>query len=202
MRNAICKLSVVVIVLLLISAVSAQSQLRTISIVYQPPKQHVPDFCLVDRLVESLTMQGGLRVIVPEEDSSLPASPNRRFEADQLLDWGREIGSRYIIYLRIDDRSIATRKRTSIPWILSRYVVEGRLRGIYSLIDLNRNKVVGSWELTTRLTGPRQWQVAADYSDDPDLQISAPGKVVFLEKLEKKSVEEIIATITPHLKGR
>lgn len=180
----------------------AQNQTRTIAVVYQPPRQELPDLYLVESLTESLAMEAGLRVIVPEEDSTLPLPPNRRFDYELLVEWGREVGSRYIIFLRIDERRLAIRKQPSIPWVISRYVVEGRFEGRFSLIDLNRNKVVNTWKLSTTLNGPRQWQFARDYPEDPDLQMSAPRKMTFLKELEQKAVEEIIGTIQPHLKGR
>ncbi len=181
---------------------AAQGPVRTIAVVYQPPRQNIPDFYLVDKLLERLALQVELKVLRPEEDSTLPAAPNDRFDAERLAEWGREVGSRYVIYLRVDDRRITARKQPSIPWVLSRYVVEGHLLGIFSLIDLNRNKVIDTWELATRLTGPKQWQFARDYPGDPDLQMSAPRKLTFLDELEAKSVEEIFRTIRPHLRGR
>lgn len=202
MRRQVKYLLAVLIILLAAATATAQSQLRTIAVVYQAPKQDITDFSLVEKLNETLTMQVGLRVIVPDKDSSRPEAPNRRFDLERLLEWGREVGCRYIIYIRVDGRRIATRKQLSIPWVLSRYVVEGHLSGVYSLIDLNRSKVIGTWDLATRMAGPRQWQVVADYPGDPDLHMSAPRKLVFLQELERKAVDEIVLDVRPHLKGR
>lgn len=184
------------------ASVPAQNSQRAITVVLEQPDRQFTEFGLISQLYSRLTMQAGLRVIVPGEDSAMPAAPDRRFDLDRLLEWGREVQSRYIIYLQIDDRDIVTRKRTSIPYILSRYIVEGQVNGSYCLIDLNRNKVVGTWELKTRLPGPRQWQVAEDYPDDPDLHVSAPKKIAFMKKLEDRAALEIIEQIRLHLKGR
>ncbi len=202
MRRRVKYLLAMLVILVPVATATAQSQMRTIAVVYQAPKQDITDFSLVENLNEALTMQVGLGVVVPDTGSSRPEAPNRRFDLERLLEWGREVGCRYIIYLRVDGRRIATRKQLSIPWVLSRYVVEGHISGMYSLIDLNRSKVIGTWKLTTRMAGPRQWQVAADYPGDPDLHMSAPRKLVFLRELEKKAVNEIVLDVQPHLRGR
>ena len=202
MSKTATKLSVILILICLSSFVSAQTSRRTISVVFEEPHKHFADFTLVDRLNNHLLINEGLDVIIPEDDSLLPAKPNHRFNLDRLIEWGQEVGSRYVIYLQIEDRKIVRRKRTSIPFVLNRYIVEGQIDGVYSLIDLGRSKVVETWKLKTRLSGPRQWQVAEDYPDDPDLHMSAPRKIVFLKELEEKAVTEIVSNIQYHLKGR
>lgn len=180
----------------------AQSTNRKIAIIIEEPSQKLSDFSLDDCLYKNLTMDMGLSIIVPKEDSTLPEVPNNRFDLQRLIEWGHEVTCRYILYLRVEDHKIVTRKKTSIPFILSRYIVEGQIDGSYCLIDLNRNKVVDTWDLKTRKTGARQWQPLEDYPDDPDLHIPAPRKMALLKELEEKAVEEIVASIQLHLKGR
>ncbi|MEE9442120.1 MAG: hypothetical protein V3V99_05580 [candidate division Zixibacteria bacterium] len=196
-------LTALIMVVLCVNAVAvAQSDQRTISIVIEKQKSDIYDLALIDRLVEKLSMQMNLKVIVSAEDSTLPTPPNERFNLERLLEWGHECGSRYLIYLRLDNREIVTRKRTSIPYILNRYIVEGQVDGMFSFIDLNRGKIISTWKLKTRISGPRQWQLAEDYPDDPDLHMSAPQKIRFLRKLEDKAASEIVTEIKPHLRGR
>ncbi|MCK5126298.1 MAG: hypothetical protein KAR42_08575 [candidate division Zixibacteria bacterium] len=192
----------VLILIGLMSTAQAQTNRRTVSVIFEKPDTKFNDFTLLDKLYDRLLLQVGLQVIVLEDDSTIPKMPDNRFNLERLIEWGHEVGSRYIIYLQIEERRIVRRKRTSIPFLLSRYIVEGQVDGVYSLIDLNRSKVVGTWELKTRLTGPRQWQVAEDYPDDPNLHLSAPKKYKFMKKLEEKAAVEIINEIKLHLKGR
>lgn len=182
--------------------VVAQSDQRTVSIILEKPKSEIYDLAIIDRLVEKLSMQSNLKVIIHAEDSTLPAPPNKRFNLEKLLEWGHECGSRYLVYLRLDNREIVTRKRKSIPYILNRYIVEGQVDGMFSFIDLNRGKIISTWNLKTRISGPRQWQLAEDYPDDPDLHMSAPQKIRFYRKLEDKAAAEIVTEIKPHLRGR
>jgi len=190
------------LVLCLGAPASAQNGRRSITVVYEETQGHIPDFTLNERLNNALTMDEGLQVLMPAEDSTLPPAPNNRFDMDRLLEWGREIGCRYIIYLQIDARKVETRKKRSIPFVLNRYVVEGRIYGTYSLIDLNRTKVVGTWTLKAKKGGPRQWQVGENYPDDPDLQLSAPRKLDFYRELEDLAVTEIVTEISRHSRGR
>lgn len=188
--------------ILLSAAAMAQTDRRAISVILEHSDKSYIDFKLMEKLYNRLLIDNGLKVIIPADDSTLPAPPNHRFNLDRIIEWGQEVGSRYIIYLQIEDRKIVRRKRTSIPYILNRYIVEGQIDGRYSLIDLSRNKVVGTWDLRTRLAGPRQWQMAEDYPDDPDLHLSAPRKIQFYKALEELAVDEIIEQVQLHLKGR
>lgn len=203
MKRKVSLIAAIGLVLLLLgSVVAAQSTNRKIAIIVEEPSQKLIDFSLDDRLYKNLTMRPGLSIIVPHEDSTLPTAPNHRFDVERLIEWGREASCRYILYLQIEDRKIVTRKKTSIPFILSRYIVEGQLDGTYCLIDLNRNKVVNTWDLKTRKTGARQWQPLEDNPDDPDLFITAPRKMALLKELEEKAVKQIVASIQSYLKGR
>ncbi len=203
MKNRLPGLILVVLVLLVFPITGqAQGSRRTVAIVYQAPEQKLADFDLIQKLTEELTIKGDLTVIDFSRDSLLPAPPNDRFRLEELFQWGREIGTRYIIYVKIDQRRIASRKRRSIPLLLSRYIVEGQLTGNYILLDLNRNRLTASWELETTVTGPRQWQLAEDNPDDPTLLLSAPRKLQMFDKLEAKAVGEIFKNVRRHLKGR
>lgn len=180
----------------------AQTDRRAIAVILEHSDQSFIDFNLMNKLYDNLLIDNGLKVVIPEEDSTLPAPPNHRFDLDRILEWGQEVGARYVVYLKVEDRKIVRRKRKSIPYILNRYIVEGQIDGAYSLIDLNRSKVVGNWKLRTRLPGPQQWQVAEDYPNDPDLHLSAPKKIQFYKELEELAVTEIIEQIQHQLKGR
>jgi len=182
--------------------VSAQHDRKTIAVVLETPRQHIPDFHLVDRLNGVMAMYGELRVIVSEEQESIPEPPRSRFELERLVTWGQEAGIRYVIYIQVDKRRIVTDKKWSIPFLLSHYVVEGQLTGAYSLIDTRYRRLVDTWNLETVLAGPQQWQVTEDYPDDPDLHIPAPEKFEFMRRLEDLAAAAIIRNVTPNLRGR
>jgi hypothetical protein len=183
------------------AAISGQTVRRGIGVVYERPSAPLPDFSLVTLLDQRLAVANGLAVFVPEDDTLAPA-PNRRFDLDSLTAWGVKTGCRYVLYLRVDRRDIATRKQPSIPFILTRYVVEGRLTGMYMLIDVDKGRLVGKWPLQAKVTGPRRWQAADDYPDDPDLFLTAPRRLELLRTLEETAADNITATVLPHLRGR
>ncbi len=188
--------------LLLVAAVSGQPARRAIGIVCEKPAAPWPDFSLVTRLDQRLAIGNSLTVVAPGIDTMTIPAPDRRFNLDSLTAWGGKTGCRYVLYLQITRRGVDTRKQSSIPFLLSRYVVEGRLSGMYMLVDVEKARVIGKWSLQTRVTGPRRWQVADDYPDDPDLLMTAPHRLELLQTLEDKAADDIMAMVQPHLRGR
>lgn len=180
----------------------AQGTRRTVAIVYQGPEKELSDFDLVNRLAELLSVEGNLRVVDYSRDSLLPDPPTDRFRLEELYLWGREVGTRYIIYLKVDQRLLERRKRRSIPLIVNRYIVEGKLTGDYILLDLSRNRMTAHWEMETTLSGPKKTQLFENNPDDPDLLLSVPRQMALFDKLEDKAVKEIYKNVSRHLKGR
>lgn len=194
-------------ILLLWLAIAAGAQAQTlgkgIAVVLEEPRQKLPDLTLVSRLQSDLSLQEAtMPQVIPGQDTTLAAPPRSRFDLEQLISWGHDAGCRYIIYLQIDKRGIFKRKQLGIPFVFNRYVVEGQVDGTYTLVDLIRCRIAGSWKLKTRLTGPRSWQVGENYPEDPDLNIAAPEKLTFLKNLEDKAATEIMTTVQPHLRGK
>lgn len=193
----------IMVALLLLSVTGeAQFQGRPVAVVLEEVGQEIPDFTLVDVLNQTLTMDEGLDVIIPEKDSTFPDISEGLFDGVRLFEWGREAGCRYILHLQIKSRDIKVRKRTSIPFVLSRYIVEGRVLGSYRLLDMSRDKVIGSWKLDTRLSGPRQWQLGEEYPGDPDLHLSAMRKLTMFNRLDEMAAEDIMQNIQSKMRRR
>ncbi|MFH1737611.1 MAG: hypothetical protein ABIH23_01295 [bacterium] len=195
-------IAVTLLVMVFTGAAAAQIPGRNIAVVMDRVDRDITDFTLAARLHQTLAVDAGLSVMIPDSDSTFPPPVDLRYDIERLLEWGREAGCRYILHLQIDDRRLATRKRTSIPYVLNRYIVEGRIDGVYRLLDISRNKVIGSWKLETRLNGPQQNQLGENYPGDPDLHLSAMGKMTLLDRLDRKATEEIMLHIKPFVKGR
>lgn len=200
MNKIICLIAVCF--LLVVSMAEAQNTSRTVTVVLEKPRQHIPDLSLMEQVNQLLAKRSDVKVIVPTEDSSISSPPNDRLDVSRLSAWGKQIGCQYIVYLRVDGRNVATRKQLSIPFFLSRYKVEGCLEGGYSLIDVNRGKLLGSWEMHARMNGPRQWQVGENYPDDPELLMTAPARIRFLRELEAKAADKIAIEVKSHMRGR
>lgn len=190
------------VLLLAVGTVWGQPARRAVGLVFEDRATTWPDFSLPELLNRRLATFNGLTVVSPDIDTQMVAAPDRRFQLDSVIAWGTRTGCRYVLYLQIDDRGIGPRKQTSIPFLLSRYVVEGRLSGTYLLVDVDKTRLVGRWDLRTRVTGPRRWQLADDYPDDPDLFVTAPRRLELLRTLEEKAADEIMATVQPHMRGR
>jgi hypothetical protein len=194
--------TVLALVCFMAAGVSTQNHVKTIGVILEPPRQHIPDLHLVERLVDRLARFNGLSVVVIDEDSIQEATLGPRYDLSRILDRGDETGCRYVIYLQIDDRRIDLRKQVSIPFVLSHYVVEGRLEGMYTLVDLRRRRAAMTMHLDASITGPHKWQVIDDYPQDPDLHMPAPDKIRFLRRLEERAAQDIFEAVLPQLKGR
>jgi len=188
--------------LLIVATAGAQNMPRTVTVILEQPRQHIPDLSLIEQINQLLAVRSDIRVLIPGRDSSVSFPPNDCLDVGRLSAWGKQAGCQYIVYLRIDSRDIATKKQLSIPFFLSRYKVEGRLEGSYSLIDVNRGKLFGPWELHARMNGPRQWQVGENYPDDPELLMAAPARIRFIHKLEEKAAGKIAVEVKSHMRGR
>lgn len=184
------------------AAVCGQPARRAVGLVCEKRAVAWPDFSLVTLLDRRFASSNSLTVVSPDVDTSIAGAPDHRFDLDSLTAWGVKTGCRYVLYLQVDDRGIATRKQPSIPFLLSRYVVEGRLTGTYLLVDVDKARLIGQWPLRTRVTGPRRWQAADDYPDDPDLFVTAPRRLELLRTLEEKAADEITDVVQPHMRGR
>ena len=150
MQTKNCFILVACLVLILAAGVAAQrGSQRTVAVIAQPPRQHIPDFHLTDILCDALLMYGGLDVVYPGNDSNVPLVPDAKFNLKQLVAWGQEMGVRYIIYLQVNSRKIVREKSVSIPLILSRYVIEGRVDGTYILVDVQHGKQTATFNLDT-----------------------------------------------------
>ncbi len=184
------------------TVVSGQQRFdKTIAVVHEDLRQPIIEYSFPESFNRRMTMWAEGDIILPERDSLLPPAPDG-FDVTRLYEWGTEIGCRYIMYIRVDDRSIVKRRKIAIPLLVTHYVVEGKMTGRYSLLDLRRNKVVDTWELNTRVPGPHQWQIMDDYPGDPDLMIPAPEKMRFYRAIEERAIEDILTTVEPHLRGR
>jgi len=200
MNNKIACGIALVLLCLTAAGASTQNHAKTVGVILERPRQDIPDFRLIERLVDRLARVNGMTLVVPHEDTSLPASPDVRYDLSRIIEWGDETGCRYVIYLQIDDRRIDLHKQVSIPFILSHYVVEGRLEGMYTLVDLRRGRAVMTKRLSTTITGPHKWQAIDDYPQDPDLHIPAPDKIRFLRRLEERAAQDIFEAVLPQLK--
>ena len=200
MSKSICLIAACFLVIS--SVAGAQNSSRTVAVVLEKPRQHIPDLSLVERVNQLLAKRSDIKVIVPGEDTLMVPPPDDRLDVSRLSAWGKQMGCQYIVYLRVDSREVATRKQISIPFFLSRYKIEGRLEGSYGVIDVNRGKLFGPWDLRTRVNGPKQWQVGENYPDDPELLMAAPARVRFIRELEEKAADKIAVEAKSHMRGR
>lgn len=170
--------------------------------------QHSPVAWSVSKIGEKLRIQltrnQSLRVLEPrEKGGDFPAFPHDPYNLDSLVNWGLEIGGRYLVLVDIHDERLERRKSWHLPLLFHKYetiaVVEGELRHV----DLSRRKLMLSTPFRVEHKGARVFQ-ATTYDDvnDPDLHLPAPAKIRLFDQLEDKLCQHLVELIGLKSRGR
>ncbi len=155
-------------------------------------------------LKRHLTRRGDLRVrlIGVNDDSQLPF-PEDHLNIDSLLDWGREVGGRYLMVVEITSERLEKRKGFHVPLVFHKYENVGIIEGEMRLIDLSRGKLLSAEPFKLERKGPRIFQATMDDEiNDPDLHLTAPDKIRFFGKLEESLCEHLADRVSALAGGR
>ncbi|MCK4605994.1 MAG: hypothetical protein KAU35_01735 [candidate division Zixibacteria bacterium] len=157
-----------------------------------------------EKLRIQLTRNQSLRVLEPRDNGGdFPAFPHDPYNLDSLVNWGLEIGGRYLVLVDIHDERLEKRKSWHLPLLFHKYetiaVVEGELRHV----DLSRGKLMLSTPFKVEQKGARVFQ-ATTYDDvnDPDLHLPAPAKIRLFDHLEDKLCLHLVELISLRSRGR
>ncbi|MFQ5498875.1 MAG: hypothetical protein ACE5FH_04315 [Candidatus Zixiibacteriota bacterium] len=146
---------------------------------------------LQDIMERELTRSTHYRLLqAGAQDATAPPGSDN---LDGLINWGTEQGTRYILLVRVDDERLAREKTFRIPLVFQRWESMGTIEGETRLVDIRRGRVVFTETFRVRQSGARAIRAwPDDTSSDPDLQLSAPEKVRFFAKLEKKLAQHLV----------
>lgn len=166
---------------------SAQERVLLLKVIEQ--RGAWSDADLYEQLHQMLSRNQRLRVLPAEpiyEDQ--PAFPVDVYHTDSLMNWGLEIGGRYLMVVVVDGTRLERRKSFSLPLIMHTYQTYGVISGELRLLDLIRGRMLAAEPFEVTKKGPRAWQQAfEDDRGDPALHVSAPQKVRFFTELQKKT---------------
>lgn len=121
---------------------------------------------------------------------------------DSLVRRAGTSGARYAVAIRVTSPEIVRRKTLSVPLIFHMYQAMGIVEGELRIIDLTRNRQVAAEPFSVSMKGPRAMQATMDDDiNDPDLHVTAPEKLRFLNDLEQKAAEHISNRVRKFTRG-
>lgn len=159
---------------------------------------------LKEKLTAVLSLRPDLRVTVSStETAELPPFPTDRTDIDSLINWGLEMGGRYLLVVTVDQEYLTRKKTFNLPLIFHKYQTMGIISGEYRFLDLQKNRLVAAEPFTLEMPGRQQIQGSPDDNrHDPDLHVSAPEKSRLFSSLEDKLTMWLVKKIDRLTRGR
>lgn len=200
-----CSFMVRMIAVMALAGTSAASA-ATLPLILQvePAPLAWGDSRLADMLTTALSRNPDLRVILPETGSpQFPSFPRDRNNIDSLLEWGMEIGGRYLMIVTVDREGMERRKTFSVPVLFHRWETIAVIAGELRLLDLQKRRLLLAEPFEEKIPAARQFQSSAeDNSADPALHVSAAEKSDLFKSLESRLVERLKDKISRYTRGR
>ncbi len=186
---------VVIVLILFISVVTLQASSvnKQIAIKVFTPEIPWADSKLDSKILQSFSRQANMRVKMIHDDKIIiPEFPEDFYNNELLLEWGKEFGGRFIMIVDVQSERIEKRKSFHIPLIFHKYQTYGVIEGELRLFDVDRGKLLMVQQFRVEEKSSRIFQATMDDDiNDPDLHLTAPGKIRFFSKLEDKFVVEL-----------
>lgn len=200
-RKTLIKL---LLALLLCGCTTALAAPRQIVLHVDQPDQPWGGTHLSEKLIWHLSKVADLRILSTEGLSeTAPQFPAAGHDLDSLLDWGKEIGSRYILSVTVDKERLETRKRFVIPLILHRYTTAGVIEGEIRLVDVHRGRVLAAERFSEAIRARQVIQGDPDQNQhDPDLHVPADEKADLFVALEDQLADRIARKTRSLVRGR
>jgi len=197
----------VTIGILLLLATASLSQVRTKSKFILEVNADTPAFGqgeLAEKLQIRLSRNPNFEIVMPIKGTpDGPEFPDDSYNADKLLDYGAELGGRYLLFVDVHDERVERKKTFSIPLIAQKYQSVGVIEGEFRLIDISRSKMLIAEPFHVEKKGPRVIQAYVDDNvNDADLFIPAASKVVFFTQLQDKLADVLAGRIRALTNGR
>ncbi len=162
------------------------------------------DSRLYQKFEKMLTWDENLRVQRTDNLPPLqPPFPRDRNNLDSLINWGLEVGGRYLLVVTVHSERLEQHKSFNLPLIFHKYETVGIIEGDWRLLDLQRQKTLVAEPFNVKLNGPRIFQGSMDDNGhDADIHLTAVEKVNFFNRLEEKLTTELVGRVRKHTGGR
>ncbi len=168
------------------------------------PSLAYSDSHVCEKMERSLSRKSDIRVsVVGDEGSDMVNFPANYYNTDSLMEWGKEVGGRYLMLVEITREGLERRKSFHVPLVFHKYESVGVIEGEFRLLDLSRGKILAAETFKIERKGPRIFQATMDDDkNDPDLHLTAPEKVVFFDHLEESLCRHLTARVLDLAGGR
>lgn len=159
---------------------------------------------LAEKLQIRLSRNPYFEIVVPIEGAAgRPEFPDDSYNTDKLLDYGAELGGRYLLFVDVHNERVERKKTFGIPLIAQKYQSVGIIEGEFRLIDISRSKMLLAEPFHVEKKGPRVIQAYADDNvNDADLFIPAASKMIFFTQLQDKLADLLTKKIRALTNGR
>ena len=194
-------IAILLILTLLVSVVAANAATtgrKLMLSVISPPLAH-SDSRIDTKLVRYLTGESDLRVTVVDDSAGTqPDFPDNYFDLDSLMEWGREVGARFVMVVEVTAERLEKRKSFHVPLVFHKYETVGVIEGEFRLVDLSRDKLLTAEPFKLESKAARIFQATMDDDiNDPDLHLTAPNKVIFFDRLEDNLCRHLASDQVP-----
>ncbi|UCC43402.1 MAG: hypothetical protein JSU65_09675 [Candidatus Zixiibacteriota bacterium] len=180
------------------------SNTRTVLLHVEQPALPWMESAITQKVAQHLTRNRDLRVVLSERlGEETPPFPHAAYDVDSLIDWGRELGMRYLLVVQVAKERLEIQKKTGIPLLLHRWETVGVVQGEYRLLDLQRGRMLAAEPFREICCARRVIQGDPDNNrDDPDLVLRASEKLDLFDRLENRLAERLATRTKMLMRGR
>jgi hypothetical protein len=159
---------------------------------------------VAEKLIIHLSRDARYNVIEPDFSAETqPPFPEQRYNLDSLMNWGTELGGRYLMLIDVHSQRLETRKTFQIPLFFHKYQTMAVMEGEFRCLDLSRGRMLVAEPFRLEEKGPRCMQADPDENAyDSDLQLPADQKILLLDKLEEKLADHLSRRLSAVTNGR
>ena len=188
---------------LAVLAVSTEATTRRLILRVEKAALAWSDCDLTEHLVTALSRDPGLRIVTPDsQNDSHPPFPDNQYDIDSLLDWGTEIGGRYLFVVSVHKEAIERRKTFNVPLFFQRWETIGIIEGEVRLLDLQKRRQLLAEPFVIEESSSRQFQGECDNNrNDPSLHLTAPEKGRLFRFLEVSLAGRLVDDFSRHTRG-
>jgi len=196
-------LQIGVVLSLMAMAVSTEAASRRLILQVEKAPVAWSDCRLTECLVTALSRDPNLRIVTPDSrNDSSPPFPGDQYDVDSLLDWGTEIGGRYLLVVSVHREVLERRKTFSVPLLFQRWETIGILEGEIRLLDLQKRRLLVAEPFLIELSGSRQFQGELDNNrNDPSLHLGATQKSRLFRALEVSLADRLFDDFGRYTRG-
>lgn len=197
------RLTMPLVMAFLMAAAAGAADQELLLYVDSPPSAW-NDSQLERKLVQTFARHDKLRLrTVDRADHNGPAFPEDPYDIDSVINWGAEIGGRYLMIVMVESERLERRKGFHIPLVFHKYQTFGVIEGELRVVDIARGRLLIAEPFHFEQEGPRAFQATMDDDiNDPDLHLTAYRKIAFFDELETSAGQGLVDRVGAVIRAR